>query len=304
MDKLDVRIFREFAQDREAIPLQSDIRKSLRAVAKNLGVDEVTVRNRVRKLQEAGFLKGWRVFPNPNLLHCRVAHCRCTVQPPSFKDDAIRKIKLIPGVLAIVNYFGDSIRVTLYFEDEQSFRKLRELITRICNSQDLVHVEAYYPPCSITLSHRDWEIVRSIQDDPRKSYDAISNATGISNKAVMRRLNKMVQGKALFITVSIDPRRLSGAMLGHLLVSYENLHYGKEVYQKVVSHLEECLLFTAKGNMEHSVFLVLLTNISEVRELLNWLKQQTGVRMAHLDIVEEYIEQYEVLGHQLEKQIA
>jgi len=44
LDALDVRMFREFVQDRGTYPLQSDIRQSFRTVAEKLEIDDSTVR--------------------------------------------------------------------------------------------------------------------------------------------------------------------------------------------------------------------------------------------------------------------
>ena len=42
MDKLDIKIVRELSQDRTGSPFTSDIRRSIRAIGRSLGVDEGT----------------------------------------------------------------------------------------------------------------------------------------------------------------------------------------------------------------------------------------------------------------------
>src|SRR6267143_3620442 len=94
LSDVNIKILRQFVQDRGTYPLQSDIRQSLRTVARRLEMDEATVRHRVRKMHESGFMKGWFVFPNPRLFYLRVAHARGDVPQPvqqTVKDDAIRK---------------------------------------------------------------------------------------------------------------------------------------------------------------------------------------------------------------------
>jgi DNA-binding Lrp family transcriptional regulator len=112
MDSLDVKIFREFVNDRGSCPLQSDMRQSFMNVARKLEIDRGTLRDRMMKLRESGFLKGWFVFPNPGLFDLGVAHVRGDVQS-TMKEDAMRKIRLVQGIWTVVNHFESSMRVVL-----------------------------------------------------------------------------------------------------------------------------------------------------------------------------------------------
>ena len=67
MDELDVRIFRALLTDKLSAPFSIHAKASLRQVARDLNVDDVTVRNRFKRFQERGFLSGWRLLPNPRL---------------------------------------------------------------------------------------------------------------------------------------------------------------------------------------------------------------------------------------------
>ncbi len=125
MDKLDVRIMRELLRADATPP---NIRRSFRAIARRLRVDENTVRNRIEKLQRSGFLKGWLIGVNPNLLGEKVARLWFDVQPQSDKANTIRKISLVQGIESIMDYFGASLSAMLCYEDEQILNKNIELI--------------------------------------------------------------------------------------------------------------------------------------------------------------------------------
>ena len=306
MDGLDVKMFREFVQDRGIGPLQSDIRQSFRTVAGKLEIDDSTVRHRIKRLHESGFMKDWYVFPNPGLFYLRVAHVRVVVAQQVqqiMKDDAVRKIKLVNGVWTIVKHFGTSMRVVLFFEDEASLKKQIELIARLSNSDDVLYREVHFPPCAIALSEDDLELIKSIQTDPTKPYYMIARETGLSNKAVKRRLEKMLLGKALFKLPSLDPRSLRGTTLAELLVLYESSEAMRRAGGRIASRIDEYLMSALVGEPEHMFFLLALTNISQVKEILNWVKQQPGVKHAFLDLVEERVEQYEAFSHQLKRKL-
>jgi DNA-binding Lrp family transcriptional regulator len=304
LDSLDVQIFREVVQDRGTYPLQSDVRQSIEKVAARLSMDGATVRHRIEKLRESGFLRGWYVFPNPRLFDLGVAHVRGDVSAQStMKDDAIRKISLVQGVWMLVNYFGSSMRVVLYFEDEAALKRQVELIARISSMENILTREIHFPPCAAKLAEGDLEVLRSLLSDPTKSYDAMSEETGMSNKTVKRRLERMLRGMALFKIPSLDPGSLRGAVLGELLVIYESPEAMRREKGEIESHLEGQLLSAQLGDPDHMLFLLAMPNVSQVKVILSWVKQQPGVKSAFLDLVEDRIEQYEAFSQQLKRKL-
>jgi DNA-binding Lrp family transcriptional regulator len=306
LDDLDVRVCREFMQDRGTYPLQSDIRQSFSKVADRLGIDEATVRRRITKLRESGFMKDSYVFPNPGLFELRVAHARLDVPRgvrPRMKDDLTRKIKLVQGVWTIANHFGSSMRVVMYFEDEASLRRQTELISRISNCDDFLYREIHFPPCAVELSEDDLELVKSIQTDPSKPYDEIANQTGTSSRMVKRRLERMLEGRALFMIPSLRPRALEGALLAELLVVCESPEAMRRANGEIAAHIDDCLMSAQLGDPEHMLFLLVITKPSRVREILEWVMRRPGVKDAFLDLVEERIEQYEAFGQQLNRKL-
>lgn len=306
MDDLDVRICREFMQDRGTYPLQSDIRQSFGKVADRLDVDEATVRRRIARLRESGFMKDWHVFPNPGLFELRVAHARLDVPPgtpPKMKDDLIRKIKLMQGVWMIANHFGGSMRVILYYEDEVSLRKQVELIARVSGSDDIFCREVHFPPCAVGLSEDDLAVVESILSDPAKPFEKISKEAGLSSRSVKKRLEGMISGGALFMIPSLNPRALSGVTLAELLVVYESPEAMTRENGLIASHLDRYLMSAQLGDPEHMLFVLAMTNISQVAEILSWVTQQPGVNNAFLDLVESRMEDYAAFNHQLKRKL-
>jgi DNA-binding Lrp family transcriptional regulator len=103
LDNLDVRVLRELWQGSVAAPLEPDIRRSYRSMARKLGIDEVTFRNRVRRFQQIGLLKGWLLAVNPTLFGMKVGQLWLGVQSSSAKDDLINELSSMRGVLAVMD---------------------------------------------------------------------------------------------------------------------------------------------------------------------------------------------------------
>ena len=92
MDGLDLKIFRELAHDRARSPFQTDIRRSYATISTKLSIDEDTIRNRLDKLYQTGFLKGWRVLLNPNIVGLKISQVWVEIPPQVSKEDAIKRL--------------------------------------------------------------------------------------------------------------------------------------------------------------------------------------------------------------------
>lgn len=304
MDSLDVRIYREFFHGRTGPPLESDIRRSYRSAAKKLRIDEVTIRNRIKRLQLSGFLKGWRLVVNPTLLGLRFGQLWLNVRPLSGKDDMIRKLSLMHGVLVISDYYGSGLTLVVVYESEIAAKKEFELIAEISNAESLIRANIPFPECSIELTRTDWRIVKTIQTDPRQSYNVISREAEISEKTTKRRLQRMIEERALFIVPSINPKALDGAIIADLVVFYPNREAKSDIDKRIVSHVDKFLIRAQLMDTEHSFFNLIIRNIAEAKEILTWVKQQPGIGTAFVELVQNRIEFYESLNEPVEKKLA
>jgi DNA-binding Lrp family transcriptional regulator len=242
MDSLDVRIYREFFHSKTGPPLESDIHRSYRSMAKKIGIDEVTIRNRIKKLHQSGFLKGWHLVVNPSLVGVKWSQIWLNVRRPSDKDDLIGKLSSMSGVLTISDYYGSALTVIVMQEDDFSANKEFEVIAKISNAENLTRASIPFPRCSIELGQTDWRIVKAIQASPRQSYSVVSSKLGVSEKTVKRRLQRMIQEDVLFVLPSLNPRGLSGAMLTDLVVFYANPGSKTDVDNRIVSKFDKLLI--------------------------------------------------------------
>jgi DNA-binding Lrp family transcriptional regulator len=48
--------------------MNPDFRRSFKSMARVLGVDEDTARNRAKRLEKIGFVTGWTLMVNPNII--------------------------------------------------------------------------------------------------------------------------------------------------------------------------------------------------------------------------------------------
>ena len=304
MDSLDVRIYREFFHSKTGPPLESDIHRSYRTMAKKIGIDEVTIRNRIKKLYQSGFLKGWHLVVNPSLLGVNWSQIWLNVRSPYDKDDLLGKLLSLSGVLTISDYYGSALTLIVMHEKGFPAKKEIDLIAKMSNAENLRSAEIPFPRCSIKLRLSDWRIVSAIQSNPRQSYSLISRALEISQKTVKRRLQRMIKENVLFVLPSLDPKGLDGTILTDLVVFYEDSGSKIDVDQRVISQFDRILLRAELYDYEHGFFNLVIRNISEAREILNWAKELPGVRTAFVELVQDRIEVYDSLRQLVNKKLA
>ena len=123
MDSLDIRIIRNVLESSATSPLDANVRKSLSSIARRLDVDENTVKNRIQGLKRSGFLKGWWVAINPNLVGQKMAQIWFDVGSSSAKQEVIKKVSLIPGVAVIKDLFGPSLCMSSTMKASRTSRR-------------------------------------------------------------------------------------------------------------------------------------------------------------------------------------
>ena len=302
MDTLDTKIFRELVQDRSAFAT-SDIRRSFRVVARKLDIDEVTVRKRIKKMQGSGFLQYWMVLVNPRLLGLGIAQLLFDVLSSSTKYDLIEKLKLLPGAFVLVDCFGSSMYFSFFYQDETSLQRQVELVSKITSAKDMVFRSTPIPECKVKLAVTDWRIIRSLHKNPRKSYGSVARELGVSSRTVKRRLQRMVDEKAVFVVPSMNPGALDGVIQADLLVSHENPRSKAETDGKFMALWDDHLARAEIGDKEHSFFNLFVKNVSQAHEVLDWTKRQPGVRSARIDLVQDRIEFYPLLSGELAEKL-
>lgn len=81
-----------------------NVRKTHADVARKLGIDEETVRNRIKYLKDSGFLLGWRLLPNPALLGRESEFLFLELEDQDSKEEVISKLRAMDGVVIITKH--------------------------------------------------------------------------------------------------------------------------------------------------------------------------------------------------------
>lgn len=270
-------------------------KKTYTEIARKLGVDEETVRNRVKVLKESGFLLGWKLLPNLALFGLTSYFVFLEFQSEEEKEQAIPKIAEEDGVLVIANIYGNSLLVTMADDPKiNSAKKVSELAEK---------AESFSTPgmnmpglLSSKMTKTDWQIIKLLLRNAERKVPEIAKEVKLSTKSVNRRLNEMLNSRAIFITPIVDLRKAGGIPYQLLVEAREGRK--AEVDEAISSKIPN-LVFKASASKNDLIFGFNGTNIAQGNELLKWAKKLPGVKSARLNIVENVVHVYDWLEREV-----
>ncbi len=305
MDKLDVRILREFLQGEPLLsiwPARATSKPSLAILSKKLGVAESTVRERCEKLSP--FLSGWSLMVNPTLLRARVGVVSVEVSERVSKKAVVEKLRLLDDMVIIVNYSGRLLACLFLYPDGRSPTSKVNLISRISESdRGLYYTDIEFAIPDIELSMTDLRIILSRHADMTKSNRTVAAELGISSRTVKRRLMRLVKAGAVWPIASLNVGALREGVYADLIAVFRDPVSRAKTEAEIRSIVDDYLIF--HGHYASlTYFDSILPSVPTARALLDRVTEMPGVAMARIDFIEDRIELYEVWEERLRRMMA
>jgi DNA-binding Lrp family transcriptional regulator len=250
----------------------------------------VTVRNRYKRLQEKGILSGWKVLPNPSLFGYSLISLLVDTPPKSPKDDMIRKLKLVHGIVGIFDFYGDSLGVNLLYDSGASLSRTIELISRITNAENILQTRLAFPAAQINrLTETDWAIVGSLEGGASKSSVQVAKELGVTPRTVKNRLLRLETNRALIIGPTIAVAAIDGMICLILYFSYTKTELKDEVDEAILSRFDGSYFWATLTDPNGAHLILVAPTMASVKSCLKWTKKQPGVVSARAEIVVEDI---------------
>lgn len=305
MDGLDCRIMREFIWGLAVSPLPGDLRMSLGDLARKLGTDEGTVRNRIRNYHKSGFIRGWRTILNPVTFGGRELAVYLDVGGAVSKEEALEAARLLPGVILINCFHGQGLEAILRYRDEAAAKQATALFLRLVRAERYILGRIEFPPCELSLTSTDLAILRCLWEKPRKPAVDVAREAGVSARTVRRRLQRMVDHQALFAFPALDPKAVKDALMAGLLVTYP-ADRKRDVDEVLARELDDHLWHTlhmrafAPAGYLPSFYSLFLPNLAKAREVLRRAHDTPGVAECRLELFEEIETHFEAFDGELD----
>ncbi len=281
--------------------LQWDVRISYAHVAAGLDIDEETVRNRLKRMNEVGFLQGWQLILNPSLLGREAAMVELGVSDPESKPNLISRLRLLEGVTLIDDFYGSKLAVQTLYENAATLERQVQLFASLCGCPTPVWWKLGFPPCELTPTRTDWRIIQALRRNGRGKLSDVARSLRLSTRTVKRHLKHLVEGNAFYLDPVLDLGKVGGVRCRLWVVCAASK---KETVDKMILSRLQRIISTHTAPEEYSLFVAHLSNMSEVQEISQWVRKLDGVKEVRSNIDVEHIHVQEWLDEELERRLS
>lgn len=288
MDHLDLGILKGLLLNNGVPPGNPVLRRSFRSTGKELGVDQGTIRRRMKAFQERRMLKGWYLGISPGLAGHDAVHAWFKVDGDAAKSQLIERLLAVKEVERVCNYLGPKVSAVLLCRKGAECGRLMKRIGERTGQevtllkQVLVRVPVYRP------KETDLAIIASLRRDPWKPYSAVAKELGVSSRTVKRRVSRLSEDGAVYMLPIVDLKAMQGVIPVELVVDYVPTESKTAANEIIVPYLKEGLVFCDLHG-PYGYFALVVTNVSQVERIVRWVKQQKGVEDARADVLQDVL---------------
>src|SRR5438094_4079198 len=163
-----------------------------------------------------------------------------------------------------------------------------------------------FPPCTFVLSKSDWDVVRALRGDPQKPYKTVSQELGLSSRTVKRRLQRMMQGGAVFAFPAVNPDAARGVVMAALIVTYDREkkeYLDPQIFAKLEAYIWHVfhMLPSEIDGLQSTTFNLALPTVGRSKEILRWTQSLPGLVGARIGLYEEAETVFEVFDEGIGK---
>ncbi len=281
---LTVRILKELTSPSS---FQWNFRESYASLAKRVGADEETVRLTLKRAVEEGAVKGWRIVVNPHLFGQQLRGLQLDVDNEERKTEAISQLKLVEGVLLILDFHGKGMRIAFYYSNDNALDRKVKLIKSLCRfNGDVPHWYTDLPVPEMRLRPIDWSILQILLKDPRMEILPIAQKLGVSTRTVSRRLRLMTESHVAYLIPVRDVRKSRGVLVCYLVTCSTE---GQRLVESEIAARGHQVDFVYSSLRNHFLITILADNLAYAEDLLSLVRSIKGVSKTRMDIMKEFI---------------
>jgi DNA-binding Lrp family transcriptional regulator len=303
LDRLDIKIIRELFQPAPFAPSREGRRGSFRAMSKKLGASDGVVAKRIGRLVRSGFIKGFPLLLNVDLLGLKVGVLVLDVDASMQRKELAERLSLIDGLFIVQTHVGGFVGIIFYYKDDESLQKKADLISTVAGARSAKLTRMLFPKSTVSLSKSDWRIISRLQRNVDVPLGKISKELQMSTRTVKRRMVRMIKGDVIFMLASVDVAAIREAVIASLVVEYDDPSLRLQI-DKMLLELVEPYYFSTGLWESYSLFSMILPSISVSREILDTVRRAKGIRSARLELVEDRYEFYDCLYEAVDGKLA
>lgn len=218
MDALDIGIIRTMGFR----PYEARARdpKGLRAphVARAVKASVNTVKDRIARLESAGVIAGYQLFPNLRHLGLAASAFYFRIGEEDDKDRVVANVERLGGLMEVHDFLGTGICADFAFRDEGDLEaKLGVLSGMARDGRTVRFYDRDMPKVDRELIALDWQILIALRGNPKRPLHEVGKELGVATRTVKRRYDRMAKEGSFFVVPIVDPSKAHGLFLFELL---------------------------------------------------------------------------------------
>ena len=251
-------------------------------MAKDLGIQPETVKERISRLEKDGTITGYEIYPNfrhlgliPSTYHFRVADT-------AKKTRAIKDVGRAEGVVGIYNFVGPEVCVDLAHRGPHDLSRKIKIVEGLLGAEQAPYAcfDFHLPRVDRQLTALDWKIIRTLRGNALRSYGDIGKELRISARTVRRRFDRMVKEGSFDIVPIVDLGRITGFILYELAVTFESVQTERSknpLLELAAGAL--CSAWPMPDQQRHGMTMLLLARtVSEIEVMRNRAADLPGIK--------------------------
>lgn len=285
MDRLDILILRELAQGGELWPARPGSIPSYRQLARKVQASPGTVRNRVRRMIQSGFMHGVLFYPNPTLLGFLGGSYAIELPHPEEKPRILARVAAVDGVIFLENFRGALLGIGLTYADDRALEPTLRRIDRAAGTGPGMFTPVAHPPCPASLSRPDWQLAVRLMAGGLPSYSHAAGDLGVSLRTLKRRMKRLMASGALLSFPRLDYRALHSGVTAELLVAFDGAEREEEAKARISAHIGDFTFFTGAWD-RFRIYRLILPNIARATTLGEAVRRIPGLAFARMELVD------------------
>ena len=217
MDSTDVKIFCEMAFADPNYEEFEERHPSAADLGRKLGLDKKTVRVRVNRMEESGFIKYYQATPNLGLFGMQVVSLfRFEALNLSTKNAIVTHLHEVPRLVEASDYLGPFLTGSIAGATREEARNGADyLASRYELGTVTLGTRTIKAPVS-KLDNLDWQVIKGLRYDAKSSDRDLAEAMSVTKRLVGYRISKLLKSGAIRTKPVIDPRKQAGVVFYEL----------------------------------------------------------------------------------------
>jgi len=251
----------------------------------------------------SGFLRGFSVYINPNLLGLLGGAYAIEVSLTRTKREVVAELARLEEVVFVDDFHGPLVGMAFVYENERSLQRFLSRVDRIARAPRGMFSRVPHPPCTESLTPTEWTLLARLARESFSTYGQLATELGIPVRTLKRRLAKFVRTGAILTFPSMDYRAIAEGVPADLMVSFGDRDSKGEARSQVLELIGDWMIYAGVWE-DFEMYRLILPKLSQASEFVQAIEQIEGIARVRAELVEEHINRLEALRPYVERRMA